>query len=889
LPVHCPACGRAVPVGTSPRFCGECGTPLPAGSDSETVAGPPVPQGTIKPRADTPSAGRFLPGAVIAERYRMVALLGRGGMGEVYRADDLKVGQAVALKFLPVAVARDPERLDHFLTEVRMSLRVTHPNVCRVFDVGQIDQRHFLSMEYVDGEDLASLLRRIGRLPEDKAVEIARQLCAGLAAAHDEGVLHRDLKPANIMIDGRGRAKITDFGLAGATEGISGRDAKAGTPQYMAPEQVAGGTLTERTDLYALGLVLYELFTGKRAFEIKSLDDVDKLVTSTPTSPSSHVSGLNALVERAILRCLDPDPAKRPSSANALAASLPGGDPLAMAIAAGDTPSPEMVAAAGSDTGLRRPTALLLLGASLAGMALISFLTGLISFNSVAAPTKAPEVLIERSREFLQSVGFPPSIQDSAWGFENTLYFNWTTAERARDSIDQQAANAVWFWYREAQIKIERRNFVNPFLLNTIWPFDPPLQYSGEVLVRLDREGRLRSLTAIPAQRPASAPKPTDWAPLFRAAGLDIASWRPDAPEWTPQFYGDERVAWVPHAPRDDRILRVEAASFHGRPVHFVTVFPWSAAWRDAGTSRTDAQRFADLSAILVLSGVMVAAVLVARRNLRLDRADRKGATRLAVIVMGLTAVMALLDEHHVPSIWQMYLVMMDLGWVLFASALIAAFYLALEPHVRRAWPGTIISWSRAIGGAWNDPLVARDVLIGLAVGGLNYTVSLLGEFTVLRATGLLPNLGLTPAPLMGARHAVAALASAVVWSLYIALSSLFALIGLRKLLRREWAAIAVGSLLFGVLGSLFTAAPGISLPFQAIVNAIAFLMLARVGLVASIASLFVANALPMFPVVWPPDQWYSGIGFLGLAVTTAIAIAAFRAATRSGRPRESV
>jgi serine/threonine protein kinase len=175
---------------------------------------------------------------MIGTRYRMLGLIGRGGMGEVYRADDLELGQPVALKFLPSDVERDPDRFERFLTEVRRSLRVTHPNVCRVFDIGQIGRRNFLSMEYVDGEDLASLLRRIGRLPEDKAIEIARQLCAGLSAAHDEGVLHRDLKPANIMIDGRGRAKIADFGLASATNGIAGYEARVGTPQYMAPEQV---------------------------------------------------------------------------------------------------------------------------------------------------------------------------------------------------------------------------------------------------------------------------------------------------------------------------------------------------------------------------------------------------------------------------------------------------------------------------------------------------------------------------------------------------------------------------------------------------------------------------------------------------------------------------
>jgi serine/threonine protein kinase len=136
---------------------------------------------------------RFLPGAIIAGRYRVVGLVGRGGMGEVYRADDLKLGQTVALKFLPRDVDRDPDRLQRFLNEVRLALRITHPNVCRVHDIGEIDGQHFISMEYVDGEDLASLLRRIGRLPEERGVEIARQICAGLAAAHEEGILHRDL------------------------------------------------------------------------------------------------------------------------------------------------------------------------------------------------------------------------------------------------------------------------------------------------------------------------------------------------------------------------------------------------------------------------------------------------------------------------------------------------------------------------------------------------------------------------------------------------------------------------------------------------------------------------------------------------------------------------
>src|SRR4030095_15779314 len=200
------------------------------------------------------------------------------------------------------------------------------PNVCRVYDVADIEGRHCLSMEYVDGEDLSSLLKRIGRLPPDKGLEIARQLCAGLAAAHERGVLHRDLKPANVMIDGRGRVRITDFGLARLGADLKQGSAPAGTPAYMAPEQLEGGELSERTDIYALGLLLYEVYTGKPVFRAHSLAEIVRLHReTTPTRPSTLISDLDPAVERAILRCLEPDPKDRPFSAMAVAAALPGG------------------------------------------------------------------------------------------------------------------------------------------------------------------------------------------------------------------------------------------------------------------------------------------------------------------------------------------------------------------------------------------------------------------------------------------------------------------------------------------------------------------------------------------------------------------------------------
>ncbi len=272
--ISCPSC--AAENSKASKFCSACGAALKP-EFAPTVlpnAGANVTANSESSRSSGSSDhGRFLPGSKIAGRYRIVSLVGKGGMGEVYRADDLKLGQTVALKFLPRDLAEDPQRLEYFHNEVRLTRQISHPNVCRVYDIGEFDGQQFLSMEYIDGEDLRVLLRRIGRLPHDKGVQIAQQLCAGLAAAHERGVLHRDLKPANIMIDGRGQVRITDFGLA-RLAGDGGVGEVAGTPAYMAPEQLTRGEATIQSDLFALGLILSEIFTGKPVIKPGSIPEL---------------------------------------------------------------------------------------------------------------------------------------------------------------------------------------------------------------------------------------------------------------------------------------------------------------------------------------------------------------------------------------------------------------------------------------------------------------------------------------------------------------------------------------------------------------------------------------------------------------------------------------
>ena len=467
-----------------------------------------APTLAVRTPTPTPATGRFAPGAIIGGRYRLVSLLGRGGMGEVYRADDLTLDQPVALKFLPDGVAVSDARLAQFHNELRVARQVSHKNVCRLYDLGDADGRRFLTMEYVDGEDLSTSLRRFGRMPPDKAVQIARQLCAGVAAAHERGVLHRDLKPANVMLDGNGDVRITDFGIATAAADV-GADI-AGTPQYMAPELLAGKPASIKSDLYALGLILFEVFTGKRVFDGKTIAELRQLhTTPIQTTPSAIVRDLDPAIERVILRCLEKDPEKRPASALTVAASLPGADPLAAALAAGETPSPELLLAAGESEAMPVRRALAL---AVACVALVLGALGPMTRGSVANVASMPlarDVLADRAEQVLRKLGYTEPIADRALGLGvNRDYLRWAERNGPNnwwDDVRSGRPSPVTFWYRTSPKELVAVNMFG----GRVEPDDPPMTVAGMHQVTLDGHGRLTELRSVPpetAATPSAAP-----------------------------------------------------------------------------------------------------------------------------------------------------------------------------------------------------------------------------------------------------------------------------------------------------------------------------------------------------------------------------------------------
>jgi serine/threonine-protein kinase len=821
------------------------------------------------------SEGRFLPGRLLAGRYRIIALLGKGGMGEVYRADDLTLGQPVALKFLPDDAARDQGLLERFKNEVRIARRVSHPNVCRVYDVGDVEGHTFFTMEYVDGEDLASLLRRIGRLPEDKALDIARQLCAGLAAAHTKGVLHRDLKPANIMLDGRGQVVITDFGLAGVAEQIQGDEVRSGTPAYMAPEQLAGKEVSTRSDIYSLGLVLYEVFTGKRAFSAETLRARGD---RTPSRPSSVVKDLNPAIERVILRCLETEPSARPATVLSVAAALPGGDPLAAALAAGETPSPQMVAASGETAGLRPRVAVACLAAVLLGVSLVTFLSIHYSALEKMRLELTPEVLAQKAREIVAQLGYPERPVDTASDLHYDTDFqeyvekndkphpNWDAVLAARPSV-------LGFWYRQSPDDMLAEGFrdqlLNPGIVTRN---DPPTVLSGMINVELDPQGRLTYFQAIPPQKESSSAPPAafDWNVLFAAAGLDPAQFQKAEPTWNSLAASDTRIAWTGTWPRTARPLRVEAAAWHGKPVFFSLIGDWTKPERMKAPEQSAGKKAQQYVAMVLILGFFFGVIRVARLNYRQGRGDREGALRLAWVMFALEILLWLCRGHMVAGIDTVGALVIAVSTALFVSGTTWMLYLALEPWVRRRWPHTIISWSRLLSGQFRDPLAGRDILFGVMLGVAWILIVQIG-YIAMAHLGAAPGLAQTEY-LAGGREALGAWLMQIPASILGTLQFFFLLLGLKFLLRKDWLAAIAFVALFALPKGLTSSYVSVELPMWILVYAVAVVIVYRFGLIPLACAIFTINMLYNVPFTADFSAWYMNTFALTLLSVVALA-----------------
>ncbi len=906
--MSCPVCGSEVPGAA--RFCPSCGSAVDFGStptlgldaaprvSGSQAATPRKRDSYLNAKISSSSSGyeaRYVPGTTLADRYRIVSPLGKGGMGEVYRAEDLRLGQTVALKFLPRSLAQTEEALERFTREVRLARQVSHPNVCRVFDIGEIRETSdagkttthtFLTMEFVDGEDLASLMRRIGRLPPDKAVEIARQLCAGLAAAHEHGIIHRDLKPANIMLDGRGRVRITDFGLAGLVAEIGGAEARAGTPAYMSPEQFAGGEVTPKSDLYSLGLVLYEIFTGKRLFDASSGEEMarqrDK---SAPTHPSQIVKDIDPLGERVILRCLEKDPAKRPATALQVTAALPGGDPLAAALAAGETPSPEMVAAAGDAGALAPRMAWGFLAGTFAVIFLEVALAPKASDLGLAPLPKSADALTDSARELIKQFGYSdqPADTDSsffrAYDFLRYRALHEPSPQRVRE-LAQAELGPTNFWYRQSP-----RPMVPLDSSGNVSQNDPAIDVPGMVSVEINSSGRLLRLQALPPRvELLKGPWPdADWGTLFAAGGLDMKRFTLSGPKLLPPMAFDARAEWDGSLVQDPATpLHVTAAAYHGEPVYFDVLGPWNLPGAAEQSTRVLSNVIAGVTLILMIVSLLVAGAVFARRNVRMGRGDRKGSFRIAAFAFSIAMLAWILAGHHVSDTGGEFgMFFRAFGTALSEAVFVWLSYMALEPYVRRRWPDVLISWTRLLSGKVWDPLVGRDVLAGALMG----TVGALSGYALdalpywFNVSGLTPVVT-APYSLGGPNRFLSAGLGVLSFDVFLTFVTLSLLFLSRVFLRKQWLAVGLTGLILAIINLGATGENfWVALPFSILVAALSLIVLIRFGLLA----LFVFNAyyflISVLPVSLDFSCWYIGRSLFLLLVLIGFAVYGFRAA----------
>ena len=828
-------------------------------TETEVIGAAAHPPSQPSQSSSVPEEGRFVAGTLVAGRYRIISLLGRGGMGEVYRATDLTLAQPVALKFLPDSGPESRRLIERFHNEVRVARQVSHPNVCRVYDVGEADGVPYISMEYVDGEDLASLLQRIGRLPADKALEIARKICAGVAAAHDKGVIHRDLKPANIMLDRRGNVVIMDFGLAAIAAQLFGAEARSGTPAYMAPEQLRGEEVTARSDIYALGLVLYEVFTGRRAYEGASAAELIRMQENAQiTSMSSIAAEIDPAVEKVVRRCLDPLPARRPATALSVAAALPGGDPLAAALAAGETPSPELVAASGKTEGLRLKISVPLALGLAALIVALPFVRTNVELHSFVPMDLSADTLADKIREQAVEFGYRTAPADRKYD----LHWDWAAVWANRQKTQTRQDKRRWY-EAEPPLQLGYRESPLPLIAEPdgeVSAERPAPVVSGMIEAWANSKGELRTFRAVPPQvDAATTAQPIDPQIISRAVGFDLSKWQETAPRYTPLYAFDWLKAWKGRHPALPLDVTVQASAWRGRVTEVQVIWPWTTAERAPDSRQSTSDNPTMRLIEKATSGLVILfSVFLAVRNLRAGRGDRRGAVRLATAFFVLQAVAWVFWAHWVADIGMLEVFATNAAGWLSSAVLIWFLYIGLEPEVRARWPKSIVAWSRVLAGRWQDPLVGADVLWGALVG-LAIVALFVGPNWWSVAHGAI---GPATNADVGSntRHWIAGILNRAFNATEFGLIVVFAIFCLRVVLRRDWLAAIAAALLFTAQeNGAWQEHSVVTVAFYLLIfTALTFVML-RLGLVSTMVALFFANVLLQTPgaqTLSKPYEW---------------------------------
>ncbi|MCX6553013.1 MAG: hypothetical protein NTY02_18765, partial [Acidobacteria bacterium] len=568
----------------------------------------------------------------------------------------------------------------------------------------------------------------------------------------------------------------------------------------------------------------------------------------------------------------------------AVAAALPGGDPLAAALAAGETPSPAMVAAAGEDRGLSPRLAIGSLVAVGVLLAVVLAFVNEYGFTRFVPLDYPPDVLESKAQDVLRRFGYTDTPDDTARGFSwNQDYIQWATQNisgRNRwDAVRRGREPGVVFWYRASPRQIMAQNsFSDGLAGGRVSMDDPPFQRVNEQRVWLTSTGHLLRFEAVPPEMeppPAAPAPPVDWRVAFEYAGLDQKWFSPVEPTWAPLAWGDTRVAWEGKRPgTEGHLIRVEAASWHGRPISFRIIRPWTKAERQESTQRAQ-NPVTQAVVLVVLFTLATGAVILARRNILLERSDRRGAARLASFVFVMTMIAWAIEADHILITAEILLLIMATASALFAAAVVWLLYVALEPYVRRRWPHTIITWNRVLAGRVRDPLVGRDLLFGLAYGLLQCTLAWAG-IALARQFGPVEPVPITPVldPLVASRYIITAGFGQIYSSIVSALGVFMLLFLLRTALRREWLAVGVFLALIVAASSIGRDLPWLLAPLALAASALAVTVLLRFGLVAYTVGSFVSSSLTVgFPLSTDPSRGYTGPSvavLLGLVAAAA-------------------